>query len=184
MEQDKINKLLAEKAKKAKIVVRLKNGDPFVFGRAAEEAVYLAEQNIPCQVVSGVSSATAVLASCGVPLTHRNYASSVAIITGHRKKDKKVSLAPGCRSGVKFVNADTLVFLMTVTTLERITKNLIKNGKSPDTPCILIEKWFSDNQRVIQGNLGNILKKIKDRKGQSTGGICSRAGCESKTSFK
>ena len=154
MEQNQINELLVEKAKKSKIVVRLKNGDPFVFGRGAEEAAYLTEQNIPYEVIPGLSSATAVPTSCGVPLTHRDYASSVAIITGHRKNNGKV----------KFVNADTLVFLMAVTNLERIAKDLIKNGKSPHTPCILIEKGNIENQKVIQGNLENIFKKSKNEK--------------------
>jgi uroporphyrinogen III methyltransferase/synthase len=154
MEQSQINRLLVDKAKEGKLVVRLKNGDPFIFGRGAEEANYLAEQNIPYEVIPGLSSATAVPASCGVPLTHRDYASSVAIITGHRKYDKDV----------KFVNADTLVFLMAVTNLEKITKELIKKGKSPDTPCIVIEKGTFENQRVIEGNLGNIYKKSKRKK--------------------
>lgn len=154
MEQGQINKLLVEKAKKAKIVVRLKNGDPFVFGRGAEEADYLIKHNIFCEVISGVSSAIAVPASCGVPLTHRSCASSVAIITGHRKNNKTL----------KFVKADTLVFLMAVTNLRSITKKLIKEGRSSDTPCILIEKGTSKNQKAIQGNLGNILKESKKAK--------------------
>lgn len=154
MEQEEINKLLAEKAGEAKTVVRLKNGDPFMFGRGAEEAVYLAERNIPCHVVSGVSSAIAVPASCGVPLTHRDYASSVGITTGHRKDDE----------AVKSVNADTLVFLMTVGNLKRITENLIRSGKQPDTPCILIERGTLDSQRAVRGNLKNIARKSRVEK--------------------
>ena len=151
MEQDEINELLAGKAGEVKMVVRLKNGDPFVFGRGAEEADYLGKLNIPCHVVPGVSSATAVPASCGVPLTHRDYSSSAAIITGHRKADGEV----------KFVDADTLVFLMAVANLKTIINGLIKKGKSPDTPCILIEKGTLENQKAVRGNLGNILKKSK-----------------------
>ncbi len=154
MEQGRINELLVEKTKKAKVVVRLKSGDPFIFGRGAEEAAYLAKRNIPYEVVPGVSSAAAVPASCGIPLTHRDYASSVAIITGHRKDDESV----------KFINADTLVYLMAVTNLKKITRNLIKDGKSSDTPCILIERGTFHNQKVVQGNLGNIFKKSKREK--------------------
>ena len=158
MEQGQINDLLVEKAKEIKIVVRLKNGDPFVFGRGAEEADYLAKHNISYEVISGVSSAIAVPASCGVPLTHRDYASSVAIITGHRKNNKEQRAKS---KEQRNVDADTLVFLMAVTNLGSITKKLIKEGRPPDTPCILIEKGTSNNQKAIQGNLGNILKESK-----------------------
>ncbi|MCK4422600.1 MAG: uroporphyrinogen-III C-methyltransferase [Candidatus Omnitrophica bacterium] len=157
MEQEQINKLLAEKAMKVKVVVRLKSGDPFIFGRGAEEAAYLVKRNISCEVVPGLTSAIAVPVSCGVPLTHRDYASSVAIVTGHGKKDS----VPVCGSGIKTVNADTLVFLMAVTNLEKIVKTLIRKGKSADTPCILIEKGTSDKQKVVQGSLADILEKSK-----------------------
>lgn len=151
MKQEEINRLLADKVKEHPVVVRLKNGDPFVFGRGAEEAASLAEQNIPFEVVSGVSSAIAVPASAGVPLTHRDYASSVAIITGHRRNNGEV----------KIVNADTLVFLMAVANLERIAQKLLEEGKSPETPCVLIEKGTLPEQKVVQGSLANIFKDSK-----------------------
>ena len=151
MKQEEINQLLAEKAKQHSVVVRLKNGDPYVFGRGAEEAASLAEQNIPFEVVSGVSSAVAVPASAGVPLTHRDYASSVAIITGHRRDDEEL----------KIPNADTLVFLMPVANLERIAEKLLEEGISPETPCALIEKGTLPSQRVVQGNLANIFNDSK-----------------------
>jgi len=151
MKQEEINQLLAEKAKEHPVVVRLKNGDPYVFGRGAEEAASLAEQNIPFEVVSGVSSAVAVPASAGVPLTHRDYASSVAIITGHRRDDEEL----------KIPNADTLVFLMPVANLERIAEKLLEEGRSPETPCALIEKGTLPGQKVVQGNLGSIFKNSK-----------------------
>ena len=151
MKQEEINRLLAEKAKEHSVVVRLKNGDPYIFGRGAEEAASLAEQNIPFEVVSGVSSAVAVPASAGVPLTHRDYASSVAIITGHRRDDEEL----------KIPNADTLVFLMPVANLERIAEKLLEEGVSPETPCALIEKGTLPGQKVVQGNLGSIFKNSK-----------------------
>ena len=151
MKQEEINQLLAEKAKEYSVVVRLKNGDPYVFGRGAEEAASLAEQNIPFEVVSGVSSAIAVPASAGVPLTHRDYASSVAIITGHRRDDEEL----------KIPNADTLVFLMPVANLERIAEKLLEEGASPETPCALIEKGTLPSQKVVQGNLANIFNDSK-----------------------
>ena len=151
MKQEEINRLLAEKAKQHSVVVRLKNGDPYVFGRGAEEAASLAEQNIPFEVVSGVSSAVAVPASAGVPLTHRDYASSVAIITGHRRDDEEVKIA----------DADTLVFLMPVANLQRIAEKLLREGRSPDTPCALIEKGTLPSQKVVQGSLANISQNSK-----------------------
>jgi len=151
MKQEEINGLLTEKAMNRKTVVRLKNGDPYIFGRGAEEAVHLAKQQIPFEVVSGVSSAAAVPASAGVPLTHRDYASSLAIITGHRREDGEV----------RIVNADTLVFLMPVANLERITQRLIEAGRRPETPCVLIEKGTLPGQKVVQGNLANIVENSK-----------------------
>ncbi len=153
LKQEEINELLAEKAQHHATVVRLKNGDPFIFGRGAEEAVYLAERKIPFEVVSGVSSAVAVPAYAGIPLTHRDYASSLAIITGHRRNDGEV----------KIVNADTLVFLMPVANLERIAQKLVEGGRSPKTPCALIEKGTLTGQKVAQGNLGNISEISKTR---------------------
>ncbi len=151
LKQEEINQLLAEKAQHCAIVVRLKNGDPFIFGRGAEEAVYLAERKIPFEVVSGVSSAVAVPAYAGIPLTHRDHASSLAIITGHRRNDGEV----------KIVNADTLVFLMPVANLERIAQRLVEGGRSPETPCALIEKGTLAGQKVAHGNLGNISEISK-----------------------
>jgi uroporphyrinogen III methyltransferase/synthase len=151
MKQEEINRLLGEKAKEHSVVVRLKNGDPYVFGRGAEEAASLAEQGIPFEVVSGVSSAVAVPASAGIPVTHRDYASSVAIITGHRRDDEEVKIA----------NADTLVFLMPVANLQRIAKRLLEEGRSPETPCALIEKGTRPGQKVVQGNLANIFNDSK-----------------------
>ncbi len=151
MKQEEINRLLAEKSKEHSAVVRLKNGDPYVFGRGAEEAASLAGQNIPFEVVSGVSSAVAVPASAGVPLTHRDYASSVAIITGHRRDGEEVKIA----------DADTLVFLMPVANLQRIAKRLLEEGRSPETPCALIEKGTLPGQKVVQGNLANIFNDSK-----------------------
>ncbi len=153
MKQEEINRLLIEKAHQYATVVRLKNGDPFIFGRGAEEALYLAEQKIPFQVVSGVSSAIAAPAYAGVPLTHRDHASSVAIITGHRRNDGEI----------KIVNADTLVFLMPVANLGRIAQKLMEAGRSPETPCALVEKGTLTGQRVAQGNLGNISEVSKTR---------------------
>lgn len=149
LKQEEINRLLAQKAHQHPMVVRLKNGDPFVFGRGAEEAIYLAEQKIPFEIVSGVSSAIAVPASASVPLTHRDYASSLAIITGHRRNDGEVGI----------VNADTLVFLMSVANLKRVIQKLLDAGKSPNTPCVLIERGTLPGQTVVQGSLSDMVER-------------------------
>lgn len=152
MKQEEINELLAKKAKEYQIVVRLKNGDPFLFGRGGEEAEFLASEKIPFEVVPGVSSAIAVPASGGIPLTHRNHASSVAIITGHRRLN----------GDPKIVNADTLVFLMPVANLDKIVRKLLVEGINPKTPCAIIEKGTLPEQKVVQGNLQTILKKTRE----------------------
>ncbi len=147
MKQDEINALLVDKAQKAEMVVRLKCGDPFLFGRGAEEAAYLRERNIPVRVVPGLSSAIAVPTACGVPLTHRDHSASVAIMTGHRREGKELAI----------VNADTQLFLMTVSNLKNIVKKLIENGRSPDTPCMLIEKGTYKDERSVKSTLTNIV---------------------------
>ncbi|MFQ6079248.1 MAG: uroporphyrinogen-III C-methyltransferase, partial [Thermodesulfobacteriota bacterium] len=101
LEQDNINELLLKHARKGKMVVRLKGGDPFIFGRGGEESLFLAEHGIPVEVIPGLSSTLAVPAAVGIPLTHRDYASSIAILTGHRRRDGKVTVT----------RADTLVYL-------------------------------------------------------------------------
>lgn len=137
LKQDDINALLAEKAGRGRQVVRLKGGDPFVFGRGGEEAAYLAACGIPFEVVPGITSAIAVPAYAGIPVTHRGLASSFAVITGHEDPAKETShiywdkLATG---------TDTLVFLMGVHNLAAITSRLIAHGRPGDTPAALI-RW-------------------------------------------
>ncbi|WP_456472499.1 uroporphyrinogen-III C-methyltransferase [Methanocaldococcus sp.] len=152
--QEEINKILVEKAKEGKKVVRLKGGDPFIFGRGGEEILELIKNNIPYEVVPGVTSAIAVPASVGIPLTHRGIAKSVTITTGHeREGENKVDYS-------KFV-ADTLVILMGITNLEKIVKDLVKS-RGKEKPIAIILKGFSKDQKVIKGTLGDILEKAKD----------------------
>ncbi len=151
MKQDEINSLLVDKAGEHGITVRLKSGDPFIFGRGAEEVKYLKERGVSVEVIPGLSSAIAVPTSCGVPLTHRDYASSVAFLTGHRREGKEV----------RIVNADTLVFLMAVSNLENIVQKLIDSGRSADTPCMLIEKGTHPDEKSVKSTLNNILADSK-----------------------
>lgn len=157
--QDQINRLLAEKARNGKTVVRLKGGDPFLFGRGAEEAIFLAEQGVRFEVVPGVSSAIAAPAYAGIPLTHRDMASSVAIITGHEKPEKGSS---SLRWKELSQAVDTLVFLMAIENLETITGNLLRHGRSPETPCALVIKGTTARQQVLSGTLGSIAGIARD----------------------
>ena len=137
MTQDEINKVLVEKAKEGKVVCRLKGGDPFVFGRGGEEAEALAENNIDFEVVPGVSSAVAAPAYAGIPITHRGYSSSFAVIPGYEDMTKEESAIDWAKLAT---GAGTLIFLMAVKNMDVLVKKLMENGRSPDTPVAVI-RW-------------------------------------------
>lgn len=147
--QEKINMLLLHYAHKKDVVVRLKGGDPFVFGRGGEEAQFLAEHGVEFEVVPGVSSAIAVPASAGIPITHRELSSSFAVITGHEDPNKKHSRI----SWVSLKGIDTLIFLMAVSNRQTIAKKLIEIGRKPDEPVAFVEKGTTQKQRLIVTNL-------------------------------
>ena len=151
--QKDINTLIAGKAKENEIVVRLKGGDPFIFGRGGEEAQVLAEQKIAFEIVPGITSAIAVPAYAGIPLTHRDFASTVAFITGH--EDEKKS-----ESAIKWdelaTGPDTLVFLMGVKNLKTIKDKLIAGGRHSDTQACLIQWGTLPKQKVVTGKLREI----------------------------
>ena len=153
--QDKINALLVERAKAGKIVARLKGGDPYVFGRGAEEAEELLEHGIDFEVVPGVTSAVAAPAYAGIPLTHRRFASSVSFITGHEDPNKPESVHDWealARS------ASTLVFFMGVKNLPEITANLIAAGRSGETPAALVRWGTTCRQRSLISTLAAIAE--------------------------
>jgi len=153
LSQVEINRLLVDKALSGKFVVRLKGGDPFVFGRGGEEALEAAESGVPFEVVPGVTAGVAVPAYAGIPVTQRGMTSTVAIITGHEDPGKEDSdidwphLALGC---------GTLVFYMGVANLEKITANLVANGVQPTTPVAVIESGTTENQKTVVGTLKDI----------------------------
>lgn len=159
--QREINSLLAEKASGNATVVRLKGGDPFIFGRGGEEAQYLAKKGIPFEIVPGITSAISVPAYAGIPLTHRDHASTVAFITGHEDEKKESStirwheLARG---------PDTLVFLMGMKNLAKIVKRLIDEGKDPDTPACVIRSGTLANQKVVTAALSTLPEKVRASK--------------------
>jgi len=154
--QEAINRLLVRSARSGKIVVRLKGGDPVLFGRGGEEALALAKANIPYEIVPGVTSAIAVPAYAGIPVTHRKLASSVAIVTGHEDPTKP----EGAVHWDKLATAtDTLVCLMGATRLAHITTQLIHYGRSKDTPCAVIEWGTLTKQRTVVGQLSTIARR-------------------------
>jgi uroporphyrin-III C-methyltransferase len=154
--QEQINALLIEKARQGKIVVRLKGGDPFVFGRGGEECLALAEAGIRYEVVPGVSSAIAVPAYAGIPVTQRGVTTAFTVVAGHTgRSDSHVDWEAISRIG-------TVVFLMGVEHLPEIVPQLIAHGRAPDTSAALIQEGTTPNQRVIAGTLGNIVEKSRD----------------------
>ncbi len=156
--QQEINQLLLEYAQKGKRVLRLKGGDPFIFGRGGEEIDLLAEHNIPFQVVPGITAASGCASYSGIPLTHRDFSQSVRFITGHLKTGE-ADYPWG-----EFVNdKQTLVFYMGLKGLPKICENLIKHGKKPTTPAALIEKGTLPEQRVHISNLEDLASSIEGK---------------------
>ena len=157
LEQDSINQLLLEKAREGKVVVRLKGGDPFVLGRGGEEAGVLTKHGIPFEVVPGVTSASAVPAYAGIPITHREVASSFAVITGHKASDRG---EPRISWDKLATGADTLVILMGMRNLSKIVDELIKHGRSPSTPVAVITQGTTSRQQCLVGTLQDIVDKV------------------------
>jgi uroporphyrinogen III methyltransferase / synthase len=151
--QQEINALLVRHAARGRRVVRLKGGDPFVFGRGGEEAEALAAAGIPFEVVPGVSSAVAVPAYAGIPITHRGTASSFAVVTGHEDESKDESAVDWARLATA---VDTLVVLMGTKSLPRIATALLEAGRAPDTPVALVRWGTTDAQETVVGRLDQI----------------------------
>jgi uroporphyrinogen III methyltransferase / synthase len=157
--QSEINQLILRKALEGKKVVRLKGGDPFIFGRGGEEAEELARAGIPFEIVPGVTSAIAVPAYAGIPLTHRRFNSSVAFITGHEDPAKE---APSLDWGKLATAIETLVFLMGVKNLPSLVDRLIANGRAPETPASLIRWGTTPSQQTVTGTLADIIPKAQE----------------------
>lgn len=157
--QDEINKMLVDNAKEGKVVVRLKGGDPFIFGRGGEEVEQLFEAGIDFEVVPGVTSATAAATYAGIPITHRGYTASVAFLTGHEdptKPDSNVNwdkLATGI---------GTIVVYMGIKNLPVIIDNLIKHGRDPKTPVAVVRWASTPKQRSVVGTLDTITDIVKE----------------------
>lgn len=154
--QDQINAYIVARAIEGKTVVRLKGGDPFIFGRGGEEAQELKEAGVAFEIVPGVTSAIAAPAYAGIPLTHRAHASSVAFVTGHENPDKPES---ALRWDKLATGVDTLVFLMGVRNLASISARLMENGRAPETPAALIRWGSTSRQRVVSATVADIAEK-------------------------
>lgn len=158
VQQENINELLVQHAKEGKQVVRLKGGDPYVFGRGGEEAAYAVRHGIEFEVIPGITSGIAAPAYAGIPVTHRDHGASFAIVTGHRKTGadeelKWASLAKGI---------DTIAIYMGVKNLPYIQEQLIKHGKPRETPAALIHWGTTEKQQTVTGILANIDKVARE----------------------
>ncbi len=156
LRQCEIHELLVKKARESKTVIRLKGGDPFLFGRGGEEVEYLAEHGIPFEVVPGVSSCLSAPVSAGIAVTHRDASSSVAIVTGHSSEghEDRVNWEAVAR-------IDTSVFLMGVHNIETIARKLIDAGRSPDTPAAMIQMAYWEGERIVTGTLESIAAEVR-----------------------
>lgn len=161
LEQEAINELLLKKAREGKVVVRLKGGDPFVLGRGGEEAEALARENIPFEMVPGVSSAVAVPAYAGIPVTHRKVASSFTVITGHKALDRE---RPHIAWDKLATGTDTLVILMGMGNLSNLVDELGKNHLPPSTPVAVVTQGTTQHQRCVTGTIRDIVEKVKSEK--------------------
>jgi uroporphyrinogen III methyltransferase/synthase len=160
MTQDEINAVIVAKASEGKIVCRLKGGDPFVFGRGGEEAQVLAKEGLRFEVVPGVSSSVAAPAYAGIPLTHRLYSSSFAVIPGYEDTTKEESAIDWKKLAT---GVGTLVFLMAVKNIDVLTQKLIENGRRPDTPVAVIRWGTRPDQKTIVSTLKDIATRVREK---------------------
>lgn len=156
--QKEINALLVSKAKSGKNVVRLKGGDPYIFGRGSEEGEALSEEDIPFEVVPGVAAATGMAAYAGIPLTDRRYSSGVTFVTGHKRTGKDL----GDINWKALAGLDqTIVFYMGIKNLQTITKNLTEHGMAKETPAAVVRLATTTEQETVTGTLDDIKEKVE-----------------------
>ena len=156
--QDSTNDLMVKYAKKKKSVVRLKGGDPIIFGRGGEEAEFLKEHKVKYEIVPGITSGIGSATYAGIPLTHRKFASSVVFVTGHEDPEKKSEAVKWKRLAK---SVDTIVIMMGLSRIDIICKQLIQGGMDKKTPVAVIQNGTTPQQKTITGNLSNIASLVK-----------------------
>lgn len=159
LSQDEINALLVAHGRAGKRVVRLKAGDPYVFGRGGEEAEALVAAGVQYEVVPGITSAIAAPAFAGIPVTHREFTPAFTVVTGHEDPAKEESTVPWAQLGM---GVDTLVFLMGVGRLDRIASELIRHGRAADTPAAVVRRGTWPDQQVVVGTLTDIAERVAE----------------------
>ena len=158
MPQDEINEVIYQASLKYDCIVRLKGGDPLVFGRGGEEWVYLIERGVKFEFIPGITSAIAVPEYAGIPVTHRGVTVSFRVVTGHEATNKNKSQIPW----ENYKTDDTIVFLMGFHRLDKITQKLIEIGKPKDHPIAVISQGTTPNEKTVVGTLEDIYEKAKD----------------------
>lgn len=157
--QDQINSKIAEAAMKFRIVVRLKGGDPSIFGRVGEEYSYLLSRGFDCEIIAGVTTGSAVAARLGIPLTHRDYSSEIVLLSGHKKDGKN---SEGFRNLT--CSGKTVLVYMGLNSLHTVREELLNGGNSEDTPVAIIENATLETERIVTGNLSSILEAAENAK--------------------
>ncbi|TWX72515.1 uroporphyrinogen-III C-methyltransferase [Colwellia sp. C1TZA3] len=158
--QDKINELLVKYAQQGRKVLRLKGGDPFIFGRGGEEAEFLLKNGISCHLCPGITAASGCTTYAGIPLTHRGVAQGCTFITGHTQNDGQLNLPWQSLS----CSSQTVVFYMGINTLPSITEQLIKHGRDGNTPAALIRKGTQPEQQIFRGTLSSLANLATEHK--------------------
>ncbi|RHW77687.1 uroporphyrinogen-III C-methyltransferase [Colwellia sp. RSH04] len=155
--QDRINEILVEQAKLGKKVLRLKGGDPFIFGRGGEEAEFMLSRGVSCHICPGITAASGCTTYAGIPLTHRGVAQGCTFITGHIQNNGQLNLPWSSLS----CSTQTVVFYMGINTLPKIAEKLIEHGRGADTPAALIRKGTQPEQKTYRGTIGNLAELVE-----------------------
>ncbi len=155
--QDKINEILVEQAKSGKKVLRLKGGDPFIFGRGGEEAEFMLERGVSCHICPGITAASGCTTYAGIPLTHRGVAQGCTFITGHIQNNGQLNLPWSSLSCA----TQTVVFYMGINTLPKIAEQLVAHGRDANTPAALIRKGTQPEQKTYRGTIGNLAELVE-----------------------
>ncbi len=155
--QDRINEILVEQAKLGKKVLRLKGGDPFIFGRGGEEAEFMLQHGVSCHICPGITAASGCTTYAGIPLTHRGVAQGCTFITGHIQNNGQLNLPWGSLS----CDTQTVVFYMGINTLPKIAEKLVEHGRDINTPAALIRKGTQPEQKTYRGTIGNLAELVE-----------------------